>query len=304
MEENPEKKREQTTGADAGAFAERSSEGENSLGAEKNPGAGEGSAAGKSVDRTSKRSVGRRAVRPRTSVLAKGAGVTSAAGTAGTAGKAGRGKVTKEKAELSPGVIERISMYLNCLVQFRERGYKYVSSKDIGMCTNVNPAEVRRDLIRFGSLGRKGMGYPVDDLIANLRKILGARQKRLIALVGAGNLGTAIINYDGLKRHGFHVALVFDNDPAKIGKVVGGIKVLPPQDMVSEIKRNGIRIGIIATPGEAAQEVANELARAGVRVIVNYSDSLITAPPGVTVHNSNPVAELLHTLYFLSNSKG
>lgn len=208
------------------------------------------------------------------------------------------------KGELSPGVIERLSLYLNCLVQFREIGYQYVSSKDIGACTNVNPAEVRRDLIRFGSLGRKGMGYPVDEVIGQLRKILGARQRRLMALVGAGNLGTAILSFDGLKRHGFHVALVFDNDPKKVGTTVAGLTVQSVDTMVEEIRRHQIRIGIIATPGEAAQEVADRLAEAGVRVIVNYSDALIAAPPGVTVHNSNPVAELLHTLYFLSNSKG
>lgn len=213
-------------------------------------------------------------------------------------------KKAPPEIEYSTGTIERLSSYLNCLVQFKERGYRYVSSKEIGMCTGVNPAEVRRDLIRFGTFGKKGLGYPVDQLIKEIQKILGSRETRKIALVGAGNLGTAIANFEGLKKHGFKIAAIFDNDSKKIGKRIGSAEVKDISDLEEEIKKRKIKIGIIATPREAAQEVANLLVRAGVRVIINYSDIYISAPPNVQVHNSNPVVELLHTLYYLSRSEG
>lgn len=213
-------------------------------------------------------------------------------------------KKTPYEIEYSTGTIERLSSYLNCLVQFRERGHRYVSSKEIGMCTGVNPAEVRRDLLRFGTFGKKGLGYPVDGLIEEIRKILGSRKIRKIALAGAGNLGTAIANYEGLRKHGFKIAAIFDNDPKKIGEMVGGVRVQDVSMMEQVVKKENIKIGIIATPSEAAQEVADTMIRAGIRVIINYSDVYISAPRNVQVHNTNPVVELLHTLYYLSRSEG
>lgn len=206
--------------------------------------------------------------------------------------------------EYSTGTIERLSSYLNCLVQFSERGYRYVSSKEIGMCTGVNPAEVRRDLIRFGTFGRKGLGYPVDQLVEEIQKILGGQEIRKIALVGAGNLGTAIANYKGLKKHGFKITAIFDNDPEKIDTQIGKIRVRDISVFENVIRKQNIRVGIIATPRETAQEVADLMIKSGIRVIINYSDVYITAPPNVQVHNSNPVVELLHTLYYLSRSEG
>ncbi len=208
------------------------------------------------------------------------------------------------EVEYSSGTIERLSSYLNCLVQFSERGYRFVSSKEIGMCTGVNPAEVRRDLIRFGTFGRKGLGYPVNQLIEEIQKILGGQETRKIALAGAGNLGTAIANYEGLKKHGFKITAIFDNDPEKIGTQIGKIKVRDISVFENVVKKQGIKIGIIATPREAAQEIADLMVKSGIKVIINYSDVYLSAPPNVQVHNSNPVVELLHTLYYLSRSEG
>lgn len=202
---------------------------------------------------------------------------------------------------LPTGVVERLSAYLNCLMQFRERGYRYISSKEIGMCTNINPAEVRRDLVKFGSFGKKGMGYPVDELIREIQKILGSRVAKRVALVGAGNLGTAIANFDGLKKHGFKIEAIFDIDPEKVGKKLGDAHVYHSRDLEDIIRELDIKIAIIATPGDAAQEVADRLVKSGVKIIINYSDRLITVPPTLRVHNSNPVIELLHTLYYYSH---
>jgi len=209
-----------------------------------------------------------------------------------------------KKKVLSSGVVERLSQYLNCLLQFREAGYKYVSSKELGFCTGINPAEIRRDLMKIGSTGKKGLGYPVDELIKSLQKALGTGFQEKVALVGAGNLGTAIAGFTGLKRHGFKIEAIFDVDPQKVGREIYGIFVYHVDDLEKIVREQKIRIGIIATPKEAAQEVAQKLIRSGVKIIVNYTDSVIKAPPGIKVHNTNPVVELLHTLYYLAKTGG
>lgn len=204
--------------------------------------------------------------------------------------------------ELPSGVVERLSTYLNCLMQYKERGYKFISSKEIGMSTGVNPAEVRRDLVKFGTFGKKGLGYPIDEVIDVVQNILGSREKKTIALVGAGNLGTAIANYEGLRKHGFKIKAIFEVDPEKIGEKLNGIKIYSYRKLEEVIKKRGIRIGIIATPSKVAQQVADKLISAGVKIIINYSEVLINVPSGVKVHNSNPAVEILHTLYYLSHS--
>lgn len=214
-----------------------------------------------------------------------------------------KGKAVQEAVNFSSGVIERLSSYLNCLVQFRDYGYNFISSKDIGASTGVNPAEVRRDLIKFGSFGKKGLGYPVKELIDQLQHILVAEKTQNIALVGAGNLGTAIAHYEGLKKHGFIISAIFDNDPKKIGKKIGKLTIQNITKLESVVSKKNIKIGIIATPADAAHEIVNMLVKSGIKVIINYSEALIVGPPDVKVHNANPVVELLHTLYFLSVPK-
>jgi redox-sensing transcriptional repressor len=208
----------------------------------------------------------------------------------------------RRKTRLPSGVVERLSSYLNCLLQFKESGYKYISSKEIGYCTGINPAEVRRDLVRFGTLGKKGLGYPVETLIKKIQEILGSQLSKRIAVVGAGNLGTAIANFGGLKKHGFRVEALFDVDPKKIGQKIGNAYVYSISDLEKVVRDLNINIGIVATPAEVAQEVAERLVSAGVKIIVNYTENIVRVPAGIKVHNTNPVIELLHTLYFLSIS--
>ncbi|MCK4778316.1 MAG: redox-sensing transcriptional repressor Rex [Actinomycetia bacterium] len=209
-------------------------------------------------------------------------------------------KKNETKKDLADGIVERLSTYLNCLVQLKDEGYKIVSSKELGKCSNVNPAEIRRDFIQFGSFGKKGVGYYIDGLINEIQHILGAKEVFKIALVGSGNLGTAITGYEGLRKHGFHITAVFDNSPSRIGKAIHQLVVEDTKKIKSIVKKNEIEIGIIAVPEEAAQTVAEELVKAGVRVIINYTSVLIHVPDYIKVHNSNPAIELLHTLYFLS----
>ncbi len=202
------------------------------------------------------------------------------------------------------GVIERLPLYLGVLIQLRQDGQSTVSSARLGELTDVNPAQIRRDLTHFGSFGKRGVGYDIITLVDRIQRILGADHVHRLALVGAGNLGSAIANYDGLRQHGFHVTAIFDADPRKVGTRIGDIIVQSVDDLVRAVADQNIRIGVIAVPPEAAQEVADRLTAAGARILLNYTPVIVRVPPTVTLHNTDPVHELLHTLYYLSRLDG
>ena len=203
-------------------------------------------------------------------------------------------------SHIPQGVIERLPVYLNVLIQLRQDGQATVSSARLGELTRVNPAQIRRDLAHFGSFGRRGVGYEVVTLIDRIQRILGSDHKHRLVLVGAGNLGSAIASYDGLRKHGFVVSAVFDSDPHKIGNRLGDLIVRDSQELERVVAEQSIRIGVVAVPPPAAQAVTDRLAAAGIRVILNYTPVVVNVPPGVTLHNTDPVQELLHTLYYLS----
>jgi len=203
-------------------------------------------------------------------------------------------------AHIPEGVIERLPAYLNVLLQLRSAGEPTVSSARLGELARVNPAQIRRDLTHFGSFGRRGIGYDVENLIERIQHILGSDHIHRLALIGAGNLGSAIAAYGGLSAHGFIVSAIFDTDPAKIGGRIGEIPVLDMSELERVVKRQGIAIGVIAVPPQAAQDVADRLSAAGIRVLLNYTPVMVQVPDGVTLHNTDPVQELLHTLYYLS----
>lgn len=202
------------------------------------------------------------------------------------------------------GVIERLPAYLNILIQLRADGARTVSSARLGELTSVNPAQIRRDLTYFGSFGKRGVGYDITTLVERIQRILGSDHAHRLALVGAGNLGSAIAGYNGLKQHGFTVTAIFDADPDKIGTQIGDIVVQDVAELEATLKKQHIRIGVVAVPPEAAQGVTDELARAGVRVVLNYTPVIVRVPEDVTLHNTDPVQELLHTLYYLSRRDG
>jgi len=202
------------------------------------------------------------------------------------------------------GVIERLPAYLNVLIQLRTDGEATVSSARLGELTAVNPAQIRRDLTHFGSFGKRGVGYDIRVLVERIQRILGSDHVHQLALVGAGNLGSAIAGYDGLRQHGFLVGAIFDNDPEKVGIRIGEIAVQPISELETTLREHGIRIGVVAVPPGAAQEVTDRLAAAGVRIVLNYTPVIVRVPEGVTLHNTDPVHELLHTLYYLSRREG
>ncbi len=199
---------------------------------------------------------------------------------------------------LTVGVAARLSRYLQVLTQARKMGKERISSQEIADYTNINATQIRRDLSNFGKFGKRGVGYSIDSLLAEIRKILRTQGQHNIALVGAGRLGQAIASSPIFAEHGINVAAVFDSSPQVIGSEIGGIKVEDEQQLKDEVRDKNIVVGVLAVPATAAQKVADDLVDAGVRIIFNYSEALLDVPSDVTVHTSNPAVELLHALYF------
>jgi redox-sensing transcriptional repressor len=199
---------------------------------------------------------------------------------------------------LSLGVAARLSRYLQVLTQARKMGKDTISSQELSDYTHINSTQIRRDLSGFGKFGKRGVGYNVDSLVSQIRKILRTSGQHNIALFGAGNLGQAIASSDIFADHGFRVVAIFDVDPKRIGKKVGSLMVRPYDSMREVIEEEGIVVGVLAVPSSASQQTANDLVEAGVRIIFNYSDSLLQVPPDVTVHTSSPAVDLLYALYF------
>jgi len=147
------------------------------------------------------------------------------------------------------------------------------------------------------------VGYDVSMLVDRLQRILGSDHSHRLAIVGAGNLGTAIARYDGLRSRGFVVAALFDSDPRKIGQRFGDLIVRDIAELERVAREQSIRFGVIAVPPEAAQAVADRLCKAGMQVILNYSSTYVTVSDDVVLHNTDPVRELMNTLYYLSRTE-
>jgi redox-sensing transcriptional repressor len=201
-------------------------------------------------------------------------------------------------ARLSLGVAARLSRYLQVLTQAKKMGRETISSKELSDYTHVNSTQIRRDLSGFGKFGKRGVGYNVDSLVTQIRRILQTGGQHNIALFGAGHLGKAIASSDIFADHGFNVVAIFDADTRKVGSKVGGQKVRSVEDLGQVVEDEGIVVGVLAVPTVAAQPLADQLVGAGVRIIFNYSDALLQVPQDVTVHTSSPAVDLLHALYF------
>lgn len=212
--------------------------------------------------------------------------------------------VSEELHHIPQGVIERLPNYLNVLLHLRNEGATTVSSSDLSALAGVNAAQIRRDLAYFGQFGKRGVGYNTASLVDRIQRILGSDHAHRLAIVGAGNLGSAIARYEGMRERGFVVAALFDNDARQVGKRHGELVVRDTRDMPRVVREQSIRFGVIAVPAESAQQAADMMVEAGISVILNYSSTFVTVPPGVTLHNTDPVRELLHTLYYLSRAEG
>jgi redox-sensing transcriptional repressor len=199
---------------------------------------------------------------------------------------------------LTVGVAARLSRYLQVLTQAKKMGKDRISSQEISDYTNINATQIRRDLSGFGKFGKRGVGYNIDSLLGEIRRILRTQGQHNIALVGAGRLGEAIASSSIFAEHGINIAAVFDSDPEKVGRSVGHGEVRDVTDLAQVVRDKNIVVGVLAVPAGNAQEAADKLVDAGVRIVFNYSEALLDVPPDVAVHTSNPAVELLHALYF------
>lgn len=206
--------------------------------------------------------------------------------------------VLAEGERLSLGVAARLSRYLQVLTQARKMGRETISSQELSEYTHINPTQIRRDLSGFGKFGKRGVGYRIEYLVEEIRKILRTAGHHNIALFGAGKLGQAIANSDIFADHGFQIVSLFDVDPARIGKKVGALTVRDFSELGDAVEQDSIVVGVLAVPSASAQAVTDGLVEAGVTVIFNYTEQLLQVPPEVTVHTSSPAVDLLYALYF------
>lgn len=187
--------------------------------------------------------------------------------------------------------VSRLPVYLRSLGDLPAT-QETCSSEQLASIAGVNSAQVRKDLSHLGTHGTRGVGYNVAELRAQLRQALGLTQGYSVALIGAGNLGTALANYGGFEAWGFQVNAVLDADGEKVGRIVGGRAIEKLEDLEDIVKERGISIAIIATPAAAAQDVADRVVRAGITSILNFAPSVLQVPVGVAVRRVDLSTEL------------
>lgn len=197
--------------------------------------------------------------------------------------------------------LERLSTYLNCLMQWERDGVGTVSSATLQGQTGVSAQQVRKDLSYFGEFGRRGKGYPVRELREALAGILELRREQVLVLVGVGSLGTALLAFPEWKAYNFRIGAVFDIAPNKVGRRVRGHDVLPLDALPDAVRQVGARIGMVSVPPQAAQDATDALVRAGIRLILNFAPVSVQAPPGHVVRNVCFVSELA-VLSYLAQS--
>ena len=196
-------------------------------------------------------------------------------------------------------VVRRLPLYLRALTAMAEANHLITSSQELAGKLGISSAQIRKDLSYFGEFGKQGMGYEVPYLRDQLRRILQVDRQWDMVLVGAGDLGHAIVNYAGFKRWDYRLVAVFDNDPAKIGQVLGGLTVHDAAELETTVRRLKVQIGIIAVPAQHAQEVAERMVRGGIRAILNYAPIILNLPDEVRVHAIDPVVGLQGMSYYL-----
>jgi redox-sensing transcriptional repressor len=196
-------------------------------------------------------------------------------------------------------VIGRLPVYLRALTHLLDEGQQITASRDLAKRLGISSAQIRKDLSHFGEFGKQGMGYDVTYLLEQLRGILKVDRQWDMVLVGAGDLGHAIVQYGGFQGRGFRVACVFDDNPQKIGRYLGQFEICDASDMSERLEEMGIKIAIVAVPANAAQAVVNALVKGGVKAILNYAPITVSVPSGVHVQYIDPVIHLQRMTYYL-----
>lgn len=206
-----------------------------------------------------------------------------------------------DNRKVAKAVIVRLSIYNRTLRELEKEEEKIISSEELGECVGCSAAQIRKDFSYFGEFGETGKGYYIGDLKNAVSRILGTDKKWNVVLVGAGQLGSALLAYTGFKRRGFNIIAVFDNDLRKIGKKWEDVTIQDVAELPQVIKEKDIRIGIITVPASVSQSVADMLTSSGIRAILNFAPARISVPKGIELRNADLCAELELLSYFLTN---
>ena len=214
----------------------------------------------------------------------------------------GARQATEQVSELTTN---RLSVYLRCLNELDGAGVRTISSQALAEQFHLNAAQIRKDLAYFGEFGVRGVGYYVRDLKRHLRQILGLDRKLRVAIMGAGNLGLALADYPGFRQEGFEIAALFDNLREKVGQQSkSGVPILDIHDLKKIVKRDGIKIAVIAVPAPAAQNVLNLVVAAGIKAVLNFSPGTLEIPAGVKLKGVDLTVSLESLSFFLAQGEG
>ena len=196
-------------------------------------------------------------------------------------------------------IIGRLPVYLRALQRMSEMGLKTTSSQELGEHVGISAAQIRKDISQFGEFGKQGTGYSIQFLLDKLREILKVDRIWDVVVVGAGDIGHALANYQGFQDRGFHITAIFDNDKEKVGRQIGSFTVEDTEVMGERIKAAGVKIAMLTVPASAAQEVADVLVQAGGRAILNYAPISLNVPGNVKVQYIDPSTHLQRMTYYL-----
>ncbi len=212
------------------------------------------------------------------------------------------GSSSEERAvqrQIPEVVVSRLPMYLRVLALLKSEGVEFVSSKGLGARLRMTPAQIRKDLSFFGKFGRQGRGYNVGRLRSELQQILGLDKNWLMALVGVGRLGRAILDYKGFAPEGFKIVAAFESEPNLVGKTVSGVQIEDIADLETSLKDKKVDIAIVAVPSSDAQAVIDKLVKSGIRAILNYAPICVRVPRGVRLQAIDPVLALQSMTFYL-----
>jgi redox-sensing transcriptional repressor len=203
--------------------------------------------------------------------------------------------------KVAESTVRRLSLYLRFLEEFEGQGMETVSSGALASRGSTTSAQVRKDLSFFGSFGKRGLGYPVPELADRLREILGLKQRYQVGMIGAGKIGSALVQYRGFRQRGFDIIAIFDSDPEKIGRQWNGLPIQDIDALETELGRRPMDMAVLVTPAEAAQAVTDRLVRLGIKAILNFAPVQLVVPDDVVVKTVNLALELETLSYALAN---
>lgn len=196
-------------------------------------------------------------------------------------------------------IIGRLPVYLRALQRLSEKGVLTTSSQELGEMIGISAAQIRKDISQFGEFGKQGTGYSVPFLIERLRNILKVDRVWEVVIVGMGDIGHALARYNGFANRGFHINMIFDNDPQKVGQKVGDYEILDTAVLAEKIKQNKIKLAMLTVPAPAAQEMTDQLIKAGIKAILNYAPINLNVPGHVHVQYIDPATHLQRMTYYL-----